>query len=76
MIERTPAQIRHDFETFDKDKDGNIDYEEFVELLTTLSPRTDRDFFEAGFSLIDDNGDGVINFEEFVSWWRDAELEI
>ena len=34
------AEIRKDFDFFDRDLNGQIDLPEFIELLTILSPKT------------------------------------
>ena len=75
MEEATAAQVRKEFESFDQDDNGLIDYREFAELMGVLSPKTDPAYFEGGFSLIDENDDGFINFEEFLIWWQEAEWE-
>ncbi|MBE1301114.1 MAG: EF-hand domain-containing protein [Alteromonadaceae bacterium] len=64
------AQIREEFDYFDKDKNGDIDQGEFWELLKILSPKASEEQAAEGFSLIDENSDGVINFEEFLAWWQ------
>lgn len=64
------AQIREEFDYFDKDKNGDIDQGEFWELLKILSPKASEEQAAEGFSLIDENSDGAINFEEFLAWWQ------
>lgn len=64
------AQIREEFDYFDKDKNGDIDQGEFWELLKILSPKASEEQAAEGFGLIDENSDGVINFEEFLAWWQ------
>ncbi|WJG11000.1 EF-hand domain-containing protein [Aliiglaciecola sp. LCG003] len=78
MTQNTPmddskvAEIRKEFEFFDKDNNGQIDLPEFIELLTILSPKTKMSHVQEGFSLIDENNDGFIDFEEFLEWWQEA----
>lgn len=66
------AEIRKDFDFFDRDLNGQIDLHEFIELLTVLSPKTKAGNVQEGFGLIDENGDGFIDFEEFLDWWKDG----
>jgi Ca2+-binding EF-hand superfamily protein len=66
------AEVRSDFDFFDRDKDGSIDMQEFIELLTVLSPKTKASHVQDGFSLIDTNNDGAIDFEEFLEWWKEG----
>lgn len=65
-------EIRKEFEFFDQDKNGQIDLQEFIELLTVLSPKTKASHVQEGFSLIDTNNDGYIDFEEFLNWWQEC----
>lgn len=64
------AEIRSDFDFFDRDKNGQVDLQEFIELLTVLSPKTKASHVQEGFSLIDKNNDGYIDFDEFLVWWK------
>ncbi len=66
------AEIRKEFDYFDRDKNGQIELAEFVELLTILSPKTKASHVEEGFNMIDKNNDGFIDFEEFLTWWQDC----
>ncbi len=66
------AEIRKEFEFFDRDKNGQIDLQEFIELLTILSPKTKASHVKEGFSLIDKNDDGFIDFDEFLKWWLEG----
>ena len=71
----TEAQIedaRKEFDYFDKDNNGQIDMQEFIELLTILSPKTKANRVKEGFDLIDDNHDGFIDFDEFLKWWQEG----
>jgi Ca2+-binding EF-hand superfamily protein len=66
------ANIRKDFDFFDRDLNGQIDLHEFIDLLTILSPKTKINHVQEGFDLIDGNGDGFIDFEEFLAWWQEC----
>ena len=63
-------EIKSNFSFFDRDDNGEIDLEEFTELLHVLSPGTTKEQAEKGFELIDDNKDGHIDFDEFLVWWE------
>lgn len=70
LNEQQIAEIRKEFEFFDRDNNGQIDLPEFIELLTVLSPKTKASKVEDGFALIDENNDGHIDFDEFLAWWQ------
>ncbi|MDX1678965.1 EF-hand domain-containing protein [Arsukibacterium sp.] len=70
LSEQQQADIKKEFEFFDRDGNGQIDIAEFIELLTVLAPKTKASHVEEGFKLIDKNGDGYIDFPEFLQWWQ------
>lgn len=72
MSEKELAQIKQEFDFFDRDSNGQLSLTEFIELLTVLSPKTKVSAVEEGFNLIDDNHDGFIDFEEFANWWKEG----
>jgi Ca2+-binding EF-hand superfamily protein len=63
-------QIREEFDFFDKDKNGEIDFHEFFDLLRVISPKAKESSAREGFEMIDENGDGHIDFDEFLTWWQ------
>ena len=63
-------QIREEFDFFDSDKNGQIDFTEFFELLKVISPKAKESQAKEGFELIDENSDGCIDFDEFLAWWQ------
>ncbi|MDC8830995.1 EF-hand domain-containing protein [Alteromonas gilva] len=65
-------EIQKDFNFFDRDGNGQIDLQEFIELLTVISPKTKASHVEEGFKLIDENDDGYIDFDEFLDWWQEC----
>ena len=75
MNEEQIAHARNEFAFFDKDNNGQIDFQEFCNLVAVLSPKTDTKYFEYGFSLIDEDNDGLINLKEFLTWWQVADWE-
>lgn len=64
------AEIKENFEFFDRDSNNEIDLGEFTKLLRVLSPTATLEQAQEGFSLIDVNQDGHIDFDEFMSWWE------
>ncbi|MCZ6560800.1 MAG: EF-hand domain-containing protein [Gammaproteobacteria bacterium] len=62
--------ISSNFEYFDSDGNGQIDFKEFQSLLKTLSPEVTTQQAAEGFSMIDTNSDGSIDLEEFTIWWK------
>jgi calmodulin len=63
------AEIEELFENNDTDGNGDIDFDEFAELMRDLDEDLPRSALEVGFREIDTNKDGRINFGEFLAWW-------
>lgn len=70
LTQEKVAEIRKEFDFFDQDQNGQIDSEEFFELLKTISPKVKKEQALEGFSFIDENQDGVVDFNEFLNWWQ------
>ena len=70
ISEEQLAEIKENFDFFDRDSNRQIDLSEFTKLLRVLSPTATIEQAEKGFSLIDDNNDGHIDFDEFMAWWE------
>lgn len=64
--------IISNFEYFDLDNNGRIDFKEFRGLLKILSPEATTQQAAEGFSMVDTNSDGSIDLEEFTIWWKSA----
>jgi len=64
-------EINENFDHFDSDKNGLLDYEEFTYLIDALGGDMSPDEMHAGFSLIDMDQNGYIDIEEFITWWAD-----
>ena len=64
------AELHEDFDEFDKDGDGLMEFDEFVNFLDGLEAEMSHDDCRTGFAEIDTDRDGVIEFDEFVEWWR------
>ena len=65
------AELRETFEYNDRDGDGRIQVDEFLEMLDELESDISERDAKIGFAEIDTNDDGLIDFEEFVAWWRE-----
>jgi calmodulin len=64
-------ELREAFDYNDRDSDGRIQLDEFVEMLDELEADMSDDDARVGFQDIDTNDDGLIDFEEFVAWWSE-----
>lgn len=64
-------ELREDFDAFDRDGNGTIDFAEFEELLDGLGAEMPRPQARIGFGEIDTDGDGQISFTEFAHWWAE-----
>lgn len=65
------AELRESFEYNDRDGDGKIELEEFIEMLDELGAEMSDQEAGIGFRDIDSNDDGRIDFAEFVAWWAE-----
>ncbi|MEO3678192.1 EF-hand domain-containing protein [Rheinheimera fenheensis] len=72
LTEQQIAEIKAEFDFFDRDGNGRIELPEFIELLTVLAPKTKASHVEEGFKLVDTNNNGYIDFAEFLDWWQDC----
>ena len=68
--EKQLAELKENFDFFDRDNNGEIDQEEFVKLLQVISPDSTKEQGEKGFAFVDENNDGHIDLEEFIDWWQ------
>lgn len=65
------AELRESFRYNDVNKDGLIEFDEFIEMLGQLEAEVSDTEARIGFDEIDVDDDGAISFDEFVAWWRD-----
>lgn len=70
LTEEKRREISENFDFFDTDHNGHIDFDEFAKLLRILSPDCTVQQTAEGFSIIDTNSDGFIDLEEFIEWWQ------
>ena len=64
------AEIKENFDFFDRDSNNQIDQGEFTKLLRVISPTATLQQSLDGFKMIDENKDGHIDFNEFMAWWE------
>jgi calmodulin len=64
-------ELRETFDYNDRDEDGRIEPEEFVQMLDELGAEMSEKEARIGFQDIDTNDDGLIDFDEFVAWWTE-----
>lgn len=64
-------EIKETFDYFDKDKNGSIDRDEFVQLLSALGVDYEEEEINAGWDILDTNRNGLIDYDEFINWWQD-----
>jgi calmodulin len=63
------ARLREDFDYYDRNQDGLMEYEEFVRFLGAVEAGMTEGECHIGFGEIDTDHDGVVEFEEFLDWW-------
>lgn len=71
LSEEVLDEINENFDHFDKDKNGLLDYQEFSYLVDALGGDMSPDEMHAGFSHVDTDQNGFIDIEEFIDWWSD-----
>jgi calmodulin/calcium-binding protein CML/plastin-2 len=71
QTEQRLDELRETFEYNDRDSDGRIQLDEFIEMLDELEANIDDKEAKVGFHDIDTNDDGLIDFEEFLAWWTE-----
>jgi Ca2+-binding EF-hand superfamily protein len=63
------VRLREDYEYYDRNKDGLMEYGEFVNFLNALNAGMSEQECRIGFTEVDTDKDGVIDLEEFLDWW-------
>ncbi len=64
-------ELREAFDYNDRDGDGRMQLDEFLEMLDELESEIGEKEAKVGFADIDTNDDGLIDFPEFVDWWTE-----
>ena len=64
-------ELRESFDYNDRDGDGRIQLDEFIEMLDELEAEMSAAEAKTGFAETDTNDDGLIDFAEFCAWWAE-----
>jgi Ca2+-binding EF-hand superfamily protein len=64
-------ELTESFDYNDSDKDGMIEFPEFVNMLNALEANVGAAEARLGFNEIDSDDDGSIDLDEFIEWWSD-----
>lgn len=64
------AEIKENFEFFDRNHNDLLELREFIKLFEILAPSASREMAIRGFETIDTDGNGGIDFDEFLDWWK------
>ena len=62
------SELRATFDLFDKDGSGDIDVQEFGEMMSTLGVRLPPKVVTLMFDEMDNSKDGMVQFDEFVEY--------
>ena len=65
----SPERIIEAFQAFDTDKNGYLDREEFLKVLSDYGGEVSEFEKQAIFTNVDINHDGKIQYKEFVNYW-------
>jgi Ca2+-binding EF-hand superfamily protein len=66
------TELKESFEYNDSNKDGKIDFDEFMSMLDDLEADIDETEAQIGFRAIDTDRDGAVGLDEFVEWWSES----
>ena len=61
-------ELLDNFNHFDRDSDGSIDFQEFCLLMVGLEADMSEEELAIGFESIDSDHSGKVDFEEFSRW--------
>lgn len=64
------ADIKFLFHSFDKDRDGYLDHEEFREMIMSLDQSLDYNDFVAAMSAVDSDNNQRVTYNDLESWWE------
>ena len=68
--EEDTRELRESFDYNDRNGDGRIEFDEFLNMLEELEAGVSEEEARIGFRELDTHQDGSIAFDEFVDWWR------
>ena len=62
-------EIRFMFHSFDKDRDGYLNAEEFRELLMAMDQNLEHNDFVAAMSAVDMENNQMVSYQDLEAWW-------
>jgi hypothetical protein len=66
---QTKEEIKFMFHSFDKDRDGYLNSEEFRELLMAMGQNLEHNDFVAAMSAVDSDNNQMISYKDLETWW-------
>jgi Ca2+-binding EF-hand superfamily protein len=57
------------FNNFDSKKNGQLDFTEFSELISSIGFNIGEEQLKEGFKKIDTDHNNAIDIDEFMAWW-------
>jgi hypothetical protein len=63
-------EIKFMFHSFDKDRDGYLNSEEFRELLMAMGQNLDHNDFVAAMGAVDIENKQMVSYEDLENWWQ------
>ncbi len=67
---QTKEEIKFMFHSFDKDRDGYLNPEEFRELLMAMGQNLEHNDFVAAMSAVDIDNKQMISYRDLEVWWK------
>jgi Ca2+-binding EF-hand superfamily protein len=64
-------ELREAFDHFDENDNGELDRQEFGQVMAAFGAEMNEQELKIGFEEIDTDGSGAIDFDEFWSWMCD-----
>jgi len=65
------SDIKYLFHSFDKDRDGLLNADEFRDMMTTMDQNVDYNAFVAALSAIDVDNNGMVSIKDMERWYID-----
>jgi len=63
-------EIKFMFHSFDKDRDGFLNTDEFREMLMAMDQGLDHNDFVAAMSAVDIDNNQMVSYEDLEAWWE------
>jgi hypothetical protein len=63
-------EIKFMFHSFDKDRDGYLNTDEFREMLMAMDQGLDHNDFVAAMSAVDIDNNQMVSYEDLEAWWE------